>query len=72
MFVSLVTERKKKIYSSDSEEDESSSSDAMDGEKEKENVCSDGESSAPPKRKRMEVSQRKSRKANRSGVREFI
>ncbi|XP_058271050.1 transcription factor TFIIIB component B'' homolog isoform X1 [Hemibagrus wyckioides] len=63
-------ERKKMIYSSDSEEDESSSSDAMDGEKENENVCSDGERSAPPKRKRMEVSQRKSRKANRSAEQE--
>ncbi|XP_053504849.1 transcription factor TFIIIB component B'' homolog isoform X2 [Ictalurus furcatus] len=57
-------ERKRKIYSSDSEEDESLSSDAMEGEKEKENVCNDGGSSATPRRKRAGASQKRSRHAN--------
>ncbi|KAK3555537.1 hypothetical protein QTP86_021799 [Hemibagrus guttatus] len=38
----------------------------MDGEKENENVCSDGESSVPPKRKRMEASQKRSINTNQS------
>lgn len=57
-----MTERKR-IYSSDSEEEESSSGDAMDGEKENEIACNDGGSSATPKRRRTEASQKRSKNA---------
>lgn len=69
--MSLTTERKRKIYSSDSEEDESLSSDAMEGEKEKENVCNDGGSSATPRRKRAGVSQKRSKHTNQPSVRVY-
>lgn len=67
----LTAERKRKIYSSDSEEDESSSSDAMEGEKENENVCNDGGSVAALKRKRAGGSQNRRKHSNQSGVRVY-
>ncbi|XP_060791306.1 transcription factor TFIIIB component B'' homolog isoform X3 [Neoarius graeffei] len=63
-------ERKRKIYSSDSEEDESSSSDAMEGEKENENVCNDGGSVAALKRKRAGGSQNRRKHSNQSAEQE--
>lgn len=66
--MSFATERKRKICSSDSEEDESSSSDAMEGEKENENVCNEGGSSVTPERTRTRVSQKRSQHTNQSGV----
>lgn len=65
--MSFTTERKRKIYSSDSSEDESTGSEAMEGEKENENACNDGESIAAPKRKRTRASQKESKQANQSG-----